>query len=127
MYAGNSRKQLSRTKKSNRIKNGNQRRLYHRINRIKHNNNYLCPKQGIEGRCSKVEIKLNYSLKKADDTKSIQKEEKGQVIDFKELMDKIVLQLATLKISTHLNMQRLGEEHDKELNNSKDNGTKGTI
>ena len=35
--------------------------------------------------------------------------------------------LATLKISFHLNMYRLIEEHDESLNATKDNGTTETI
>ena len=47
------------------------------------------------------------------------KEEKYQVIDFKERMEKKILKLATLKISTSLNMKQLREEHDEALNSSK--------
>ena len=42
-------------------------------------------------------------------------------------MGKIILKLATLKISACLNMQWLKEEHDKELNSAKENGTTETI
>ena len=59
---------------------------------------------------------MNYALKEANDTKLPQKEEKGQVLDFKEHMDKIVLKLETLKISTCLNMKQLREENDEVLN-----------
>ena len=56
-----------------------------------------------------------------------QKEEKGQVFDLKELMERKILRLSTLKSSTHLSMQRLREEHDKVMNYAKDNGTAETI
>ena len=42
-------------------------------------------------------------------------------------MGKIILKLATLNISVRLNIQRLREKHDKELNAAKDNGTKENI
>ena len=42
-------------------------------------------------------------------------------------MVKIILNLATLKISAHLNIQWLREDHDKELNSAKDKGTTETI
>ena len=42
-------------------------------------------------------------------------------------MVKIILRLATLKISAHLNIQWLREDHDKELNSAKDKGTTETI
>ena len=45
----------------------------------------------------------------ANYVKLAQKEEKDQVLDLQERMDKTVLKSATLKISVHLNMQRLIE------------------
>ena len=42
-------------------------------------------------------------------------------------MGKIILKLATLKISVCLNIQWLREEHNKELKDAKDNGTTETI
>ena len=71
--------------------------------------------------------KMNYALKEANDAKLAQKQDKGHVIYLKEKTDKTILKLATLKISTNLNMQRLREEHDEALNFSKDNGTTETI
>ena len=44
-----------------------------------------------------------------------------------ELMDKIILKIATLKSPNRLNMQRLREERDEALNAAKDNGTTETI
>ena len=49
------------------------------------------------------------------------------MLDLKEHTDKIIPKVATLKSSTHLNMQQLREEHDEALNASKDNGTAETI
>ena len=43
------------------------------------------------------------------------KEEKEQVIDFQEHMDKKLLKISTLKISTRLNMQKLREEYNEAL------------
>ena len=48
------------------------------------------------------------------------------MLNLKERMGKI-LKLATLKISTRLNMLQLIEEHDKVLNPAKGNGTTETI
>ena len=42
-------------------------------------------------------------------------------------MDKTILKLATLKNSSHFNMQQLIEEHDEGLNAAKDNGTTENI
>ena len=70
---------------------------------------------------------MNYALKEANDTKLDQKEEKYQVIDLQEHMDKKPLKQATLKSPDHLNIQRLREEHDAELNANKENGTIETI
>ena len=42
-------------------------------------------------------------------------------------MGEIVLKLATLKILAHLNIQWLREDHNKELNAAKYNGTTETI
>ena len=55
------------------------------------------------------------------------KEEKEQVIDFQEHMDKKLLKISTLKISTRLNMQKLREEYNEALNSAKENGTTETI
>ena len=71
--------------------------------------------------------KLNYALKEANYAKLSQKEEKDQVLDFQERMDKTILKLSTLKTSARLNMQRLIEEHDEALNAAKDNGTRENI
>ena len=56
-----------------------------------------------------------------------QKEEKNQLLNFQEQMIKIILKLATLKIPVSLNIRWLREEHDRELNAAKDNGTTETI
>ena len=52
-------------------------------------------------------MKDNYALKKANDEKLTHKEDKDQVIDFQEHMNKKILKLSTLKISTCLNTQLL--------------------
>ena len=70
---------------------------------------------------------MNYELKEVNDAKSNQKKEKYQVLDLQELMAKISLKLETLKISAHLNMQQLKEEHDEALNAANDNGTTENI
>ena len=70
---------------------------------------------------------LNYVLKDANDEKLSQREEKYQVLDFQERMEKTILKLATLKRSTHFSMQQLIEEEDEALNVAKDNGTTETI
>ena len=54
-------------------------------------------------------------------------QEKDQVLDLQERMDKTILKLATLKSSARLNMQRLREEHNEALNAAKDNGATETI
>ena len=55
------------------------------------------------------------------------KEDKDQVIDLQEHMDKSILKLATLKKSTSLNIQRLREYYSEALNSAKNNGTTETI
>ena len=47
--------------------------------------------------------------------------------DLKELMDKTILKLETLKRSTFLNMQKLKVEHDGVLNAAKVNSTTENI
>ena len=74
------------------------------------------------GHAEKLKDKLNYALKEANDAKLPQKEEKGQVLDFQESMDKIILKIAILKSSTRLNMQQLIEEDDEALSATNDNG-----
>ena len=54
---------------------------------------------------AKLKEKLNYSLKEVKYEKLAQKEEKDQVIDLQEHMDKTFLKLSTLKSSACLNMQ----------------------
>ena len=49
------------------------------------------------------------------------------MIDFQEHMDKKLLKISTLKISTRLNMQKLREEYNEALNSAKENGTTETI
>ena len=63
----------------------------------------------LKDHATKLKEKLNYDLKEANDAKLSQKYEKFQVIDLQELMDKIILKLATLKSSVCLNMQQLRE------------------
>ena len=49
------------------------------------------------------------------------------MLDSQERMGKKILKPATLKSSDHLNMQQLREEHDKGLNDAKENGTTENI
>ena len=70
---------------------------------------------------------MNYLLKKANDAKLAHKEENDQWLDLKELMDKTILKLATLKSSTRLNMQQLREEHNEDMNATKENVTTENI
>ena len=44
------------------------------------------------------------------------------MIYFQERMDKTILKQATLKCSTHLNMQQPREKHDEALNVVEENG-----
>ena len=81
----------------------------------------------MKGHAEKLKENLNYALKDTNDEKLDRKEEKDQVIDSQERMVKTILKLATLKTSSCFNMQQLREEHDKALNNAKENGTTETI
>ena len=49
------------------------------------------------------------------------------MLDLQEHMEKIILELETLKRSTCLNMHRLREEHDEALNAANENGTTENI
>uniref|UniRef100_A0A7S4JL07 Uncharacterized protein n=1 Tax=Odontella aurita TaxID=265563 RepID=A0A7S4JL07_9STRA len=64
--------------------------------------------------------KLSNTRKEATDAKVAQEEEKDQVLDLQARMDKTILQLATLKSSTRVNMARIKGEHEKELKAAKD-------
>ena len=55
------------------------------------------------------------------------KEERDQWVDLQEHMDKQILKVSTLNISTCLNTQQLKEEHIEVMNSAKDNGTAETI
>ena len=55
-----------------------------------------------------------------------QKDENDQVLDLRERTDKKIIKIATLKSSTHLNMQQMREVHNEALNATKDNGTTET-
>ena len=81
----------------------------------------------MKGHTAKLKENFTYALKEANGEKLYQKEEKDHVLNFQERMGKIILKLATLKISACLNMQRLREEPNGELNYAKDNGTTETI
>ena len=70
---------------------------------------------------------MNQALKEDIDVKLAQREERDQVLDLQEYMDKTILKLSTLKSSTRLNMQQLREEHDEALNAANDNGETETI
>ena len=78
----------------------------------------------MKGHTKKLNEKLNYTLKEGNDGKLDQKEEKGKVLDLKERMDKTILKITTLKRYACLNIQRLIEENNEELNSAKENGTK---
>ena len=67
--------------------------------------------KALKGHAEKLKEKLNYALKEDNDTKLSQKEERGQVLDLQEHTETIILELATLKRSTCLNMQRLIEKN----------------
>ena len=81
----------------------------------------------MKGHAEKLEEKFTYVLKEANDVNQNQKEENNQLINLKQQMGKIILRLATLKISAHFNIQWMRADHDKELNAAKENGTWETI
>ena len=83
--------------------------------------------KSLKGHAAKLKQNFTYALKDANDGNMDQKEEKNQLINFQEQMIKIILKLATLKIPVSLNIRWLREEHDRELNAAKDNGTTETI
>ena len=59
----------------------------------------------LKEHASKLKEKFTYALKEANDGNMYQKEEKNQFLNLQERMDKIILKLATLKISVRLNIQ----------------------
>ena len=81
----------------------------------------------MKGHAEKLKENFTYALKEANDVNLDQKEEKNQFPNLQEQMGKIILKLATLKISVRLNIQLLREEHDKDLNSANENGTTETI
>ena len=83
--------------------------------------------KALKGNAEKLKEKLTYALKEANDGNLDQKEEKKQFLNLQERMGNIFLKIVTLKISVRLNIQWLIEEHNKELNAAKDNGTIETI
>ena len=66
-------------------------------------------------------------MKEDNYEKLSQKEEKKHVLDFQECTEKRILKLATLKISSHLNIHQLREEHNEVQNTAKENGITETI
>ena len=60
--------------------------------------------KALKCHAEKLKENFNYALKEANYSKLSQKEEKYQVLGLQECMDKTILKLATLKISTHFNM-----------------------
>ena len=63
--------------------------------------------KSLKGHAEKLKEYFTYELKEDNDGNLDQKEEKNQLLNFQERMSKIILKLATLKISTRLNMQWL--------------------
>ena len=61
--------------------------------------------KALKGHAEKLKEKLNYALKEANDAKLAQKEEKEQMINFKERMDKPPLKLSTPRRSNRLNLK----------------------
>ena len=61
--------------------------------------------QPMKGHAEKLKKELSYAVNEANDEKLDQKEEKVQILNLQERMDKIILKLATLKISTCFNIQ----------------------
>ena len=49
------------------------------------------------------------------------------MLDLQERMDNKILKIETPKRSSHFNIQKLIEEHNGSLNNTKKNGTTETI
>ena len=83
--------------------------------------------KALKGHAAKLKEKFTYALKEDNDGNLDQKEENNQLLNLQERMGKIILKLAILKISVRFNIQWLREEHDKELNAAKENGTTETI
>ena len=79
--------------------------------------------KALKVHAEKFKSNYTYEIKEADDGNLDQKKEKNQLLNFQERMGKIILKLATLNISVRLNIQRPREEHDKELNCARYNGT----
>ena len=65
--------------------------------------------KSLTSHAEKYKEKLNYVLREANDAKLAHKEEKYQVLDVQEHMDKKILKLSTLKSFAHLNIQQLQE------------------
>ena len=63
----------------------------------------------------------------ANYVKLAQKEEKDQVLDLQERMDKKIIKPSTLKISTRLNIKKPREKNYEALNVATDNGTTENI
>ena len=76
--------------------------------------------KALKGHAENLKEKFTYSLKEANDGNLDQKENKNQL---HERMGEIIQKLATLNILVRLNIQWLREEHGKDLNAAKDNGT----
>ena len=83
--------------------------------------------KALKVHAEKFKSNYTYEIKEADDGNLDQKEEKNQLLNFQERMGKIILKLATLKISFRLNIQWMREEQYENLNSSMDNGTTETI
>ena len=61
--------------------------------------------KSLKGHAEKLKENFTYTLKEANDVNLYQKEEDNQLLNFQERMGKIILKLATLKISVRLNIQ----------------------
>ena len=62
-------------------------------------------REALKVHVEKLKEKFTYALKEANDVDLNQKEEKNQFLNFQEQMGKIILKIATLKISVRSNIQ----------------------
>ena len=69
--------------------------------------------KALKGRTAKLKEDFTYSLKEANYGNVYQKEEENQLLNFQELMGRIILKPSTLKISVRFNIHWLVEEHKK--------------
>ena len=70
-----------------------------------------------------LKTELDVALKEANDARLAEKEERSQVQDLQTRMDELILQLATLKSSSQMRIERLQEEHQEELKVAKESSS----